>query len=229
MKKWLSLVLAVLMIFTLCACERETTEFSKSEDNLGALRTDISEMQQSFLGIGYTESEAAQIESVLAEVGITACKIVSADEETADGMRVVACSFNDPEVDGYFSTIHGVVSVIGDAAGLWYDSEQGGVLSQIPDTYVSPDAEIILMQIAEDMAAQIAQNPSTVKFSTLEWGFSREDLIYAVQGTFSCSNLMGVSEKHILQVWCESSEDFSTIKPYKVVMDDTVLVDKTVD
>lgn len=30
-------------------------------------------------------------------------------------------------------------------------------------------------------------------------------------------------------LWCESSEDFSTIKPYKVVMDDTVLVDKTVD
>lgn len=86
-------------------------------------------------------------------------------------------------------------------------------------TYVSSDAEIILMQIAEDVAARIAQNPSTVDFSTLEWGFSRDGRIYAVQGTFSCSNLMGVSETHVLQVWCEASEDYSKIQPYRVVLD----------
>lgn len=90
-------------------------------------------------------------------------------------------------------------------------------------TYVSTEAEMVLMQIAEDSAAQIAQNPSTVKFSTFEWGFSRNGHIYAVQGTFSCSNLMGVSETHVLQVWCEASEDYSKIKSYKVVLDDKEL------
>ena len=56
-----------------------------------------------------------------------------ADEETSDGMRVVACVFND-SVDGYFSTLHGKVSVIGGIKDFWYDSERGGVLSQIPES-----------------------------------------------------------------------------------------------
>lgn len=214
MKKAIFILLLVLLV-CLTGCG-ETSETPA---------TSLSKMQQTFVDIGYTESESIQIENALSEVGITKCKVVVTDEETTDGMRVVACSFNDPEVDGYFSTIHGEVSVIGSSDGVWYDSEQGGVLCQIPDTYVSSSAETILMKIAEDVAAQIAQNPSTVKFSTLEWGFSREGLVYAVQGTFSCSNLMGVSEKHTLQVWCESSEDYSKIQPYKVVMDGVVLTD----
>lgn len=96
-------------------------------------------------------------------------------------------------------------------------------------TYVSSDAEIILINIAEDVAVQIAQNPSTVDFSTLEWGFARDEYIYAVQGTFTCSNLMGVSETHVLQVWCKASEDYAKIQPYKVILDEKVLVDNSIN
>lgn len=216
MKK-IALILSFAIMLCLVGCGEKA---EKPKEN-------ISRMQQAFIDIGYAESESAQIESVLSEVGITECEVITADEETSDGMRVVACTFNDPGVDGYFSTIYDNIATIGDNNGLWYDSEQGGVLSQVPETSVSSEAEVILMQIAEDVAVQIAQNPSTIKFSTFEWGFAREGLTYAVQGTFSCSNLMGVSETHVLQVWCESSEDYSRIQPYKVVMDNAVLLDNS--
>lgn len=87
------------------------------------------------------------------------------------------------------------------------------------ETYVSYEAENVLMQIAEDVAKQIAQNPGTVEFKTMYWGFAREGTIYAVQGTFECSNLIGVKEEHDLQVWCEASEDYSSIQPYEVYLD----------
>lgn len=84
---------------------------------------------------------------------------------------------------------------------------------------VSYGAELVLMQIAEDVAKQVAQNPGTVDFKNLYWGFAREGRIYAVQGTFECSNLLGVTEEHDIQVWCEASEDYSKIQPYAVYLD----------
>ena len=91
--------------------------------------------------------------------------------------------------------------------------------TEVDDTHVSYEAEIVLMQIAEDIAKQIAQNPGTVEFKTMYWGFAREGTTYAVQGTFECSNLLGVTEEHDLQVWCEASEDYSSIQPYEVYLD----------
>ena len=86
---------------------------------------------------------------------------------------------------------------------------------------VSDEAELVLMQIAKDIAKQLAQNPSTVKFKDWYWGFAREGTTYAVQGTFECSNLAGVTEEHDLQVYCEASEDYSKIQPYSVYLDGT--------
>lgn len=86
-------------------------------------------------------------------------------------------------------------------------------------TDVTSEAEQVLMQITEDIAKQIAQNPSTVKFKTLYWGFARSGRTYTVQGTFECSNLFGVKEEHDLQVWCEASDDYSKIQPYEVYLD----------
>lgn len=87
------------------------------------------------------------------------------------------------------------------------------------NTEVSYEAELVLMQITEDMAKQVAQNPGTVEFKTLCWGFAREGTNYAVQGTFECSNLLGVTEEHDIQVWCEASSDYSKIQPYAVYLD----------
>ncbi len=83
-------------------------------------------------------------------------------------------------------------------------------------TEVSTEAETILMQIAKDVAKQIAKNPSTVKFETFAWGFYRDGHTYAVQGTFTCSNLMGVEETNVLKVVCKASEDYKKIQPYEV-------------
>ena len=106
---------------------------AKAEILLIPTEQDTSKMQQEFLELGYSETEAKHIESVLDEVGIKKCKVLMADEETSDGMRVVACVFND-SVDGYFSTLHGKVAVIGGIKDFWYDSERGGVLSQISES-----------------------------------------------------------------------------------------------
>ncbi len=84
---------------------------------------------------------------------------------------------------------------------------------------VSSEAELILMTIAEDIAKQVAQNPETVKFKTFYWGFARTGHIYAVQGTFECSNLMGVTEAHDIQVWCKANQDYSKIQAYSAYLD----------
>ena len=89
-------------------------------------------------------------------------------------------------------------------------------VNELDGSDVSGDAEIILMQIAEDIAKQVAKNPSTVKFKTLYWGFWRNERIYAVEGTFICSNLMGAQEENVLRVVCEASEDYKKIVPYEV-------------
>lgn len=84
---------------------------------------------------------------------------------------------------------------------------------------VSDGAQIVLRMIAEDMAKKIAQNPSTVKMSLFSAGYAKNGHLYAVQQEFSCSNLMGVSETHIVKVVCESNEDESKIQPFEVWLD----------
>lgn len=88
---------------------------------------------------------------------------------------------------------------------------------------VSDGAQMVLRQIAEDTAKQIAQNPSTVKMSLFSAGYAKNGHLYAVQQEFSCSNLMGVSETHIVKVVCESNEDESKIQPFEVWLDGEVL------
>lgn len=84
---------------------------------------------------------------------------------------------------------------------------------------VSDGAQMVLRQIAEDMAKKIAQNPSTVKMSLFSAGYAKNGHLYAVQQEFSCSNLMGVSETHIVKVVCESNADESKIQPFEVWLD----------
>lgn len=88
---------------------------------------------------------------------------------------------------------------------------------------VSDGAQMVLRQIAEDMAKQIAQNPSTVKMSLFSAGYAKNGHLYAVQQEFSCSNLMGVPETHIVKVVCESNEDESKIQPFEVWLDGEVV------
>ena len=94
-------------------------------------------------------------------------------------------------------------------------------------TEVTYEMELVLMEIAEDMAKRIAQNPSTVDFAVLEWGFARDGTTFAVQGGFSCSNLLGVSEKHTIRVWCEASDDYSKIQPYRIDLDGSTIVNNS--
>lgn len=84
---------------------------------------------------------------------------------------------------------------------------------------VSSGAQIVLAQIAEDMAKQVAQNPSTVKMSIFSQGFYKDGHTYAVQSDFSCSNLMGVKESHTIEVIAVSNEDESKISPTEVYLD----------
>lgn len=84
---------------------------------------------------------------------------------------------------------------------------------------LSDGAQIVLRMIAEDMAKKIAQNPSTVKMSLFSAGYAKNGHLYAVQQEFSCSNLMGVSETHIVKVVCESNADESKIQPFEVWLD----------
>lgn len=84
---------------------------------------------------------------------------------------------------------------------------------------VSDAAQIVLAQIAEDMAKQVAKNPSTVKMSIFSQGFYKDGHTYAVQSDFTCSNLMGVSETHTIKVVAVSNEDESKIQPTAVYFD----------
>lgn len=106
-----------------------------------------------------------------------------------------------------------------DNIGISLDPLEHETLQESQETEITDEAELALMNIAKDMAKQIAKNPGTVEFKDWYWGFSREGRTYAVQGTFECSNLMGVSEEHDIQVWCEASEDYSKIQPYAVYLD----------
>lgn len=91
--------------------------------------------------------------------------------------------------------------------------------SEGSEAKVSYEQEIILMMIAEDMAKQVAQNPSTVSFKSMYWLFERDGHTFWVQGTFKCSNLLGVVEEHTIKVMCVANSDYSKIQPKQVYLD----------
>lgn len=84
---------------------------------------------------------------------------------------------------------------------------------------VSDAAQMVLGQIAEDAAKQVAKNPSTVKMSIFSQGFYKDGHTYAVQSDFTCSNLMGASENHTIKVVAVSNEDESKIQPTEIYFD----------
>ena len=64
------------------------------------------------------------------------------------------------------------------------DSSESTLQAAPPDEWTDDipyQAEVVLSQIAEDMAKQAAQNPGTVKMKALTMGFANKGHIYAVQ------------------------------------------------
>lgn len=90
-------------------------------------------------------------------------------------------------------------------------------------TEVSSEAEMILMMMTEDVAKQISNYPATVDFNTFEWGFWRNDHVYAVQGTFSCTNAFGVEEEYTLKLICEANDDYSQISAKEVYLNEELI------
>lgn len=190
-----------------------------------------SSVAEILVSVGYSEEHASEIESVLNSVGITSIEIFSMSGEAENGLNAMSCYPNGSNEDaGRFTvtTENGVVFYVGFRDEDLYDSSQGGVLKQysevpIPETDVSSAAETSLMMMAEEVAAQIANYPATVKFNTFAWGFWRNDRVYAVQGTFTCTNAFGVEEEHVLRLVCEASEDNSSISAKEVYLDGTLV------
>ena len=90
-------------------------------------------------------------------------------------------------------------------------------------SYVSPEAEMILVQMTEDVAKQISNYPATVDFNTFAWGFWRNERVYAVQGIFTCTNAFGVEEEYTLRLICEASDDYSQISVKEVYLNDELI------
>jgi hypothetical protein len=111
-----------------------------------------------------------------------------------------------------------------DAAESGVASVESGIVDVFtPETDVSSAAEISLMAMAENVAQQISNYPATVNFNEFAWGFWRNDHVYAVQGTFTCTNAFGVKEEHVLKLVCETSEDNSSISAKEVYLDGTLI------
>lgn len=84
---------------------------------------------------------------------------------------------------------------------------------------VSYSAELVLSQIAEDMAKQAAQNPDTVKMKASTMVFGNKGDIYTVESDFECSSLVNYTETHTIRVYCEADTDRGKIQPYEVYLD----------
>ncbi len=103
-------------------------------------------------------------------------------------------------------------------------SESDETESATEDSHeVSDGGQMVLAQIAEDAAKQVAQNSSTVKMSIFSQGFYKDGHTYAVQSDFTCSNLMGVKESHTIKVVAVSNEDESKIFPTEVYLDGALI------
>ena len=209
-------VLAILLLTTACLPFASTTS-----------PTDEPSIIEVLVDVGYSEENANYMQGVLNSVGITSIKIATMSGEAESGLNAMVCYPNGLDEDGSRVTVtteNGLVFYVGFRGEDLYNISRGGVLKQfsdipIPETEVSPDAEISLMMMAENVAKQIANYPATVDFKTFEWGFWRNDRVYAVQGTFTCTNAFGVKEEHVLRLVCETSEDNSSISAKEVYLD----------
>lgn len=209
-------------------------------------KVECSPLQEALMSYGFTEEEANAFESVLMECGIELDRIdqLSVPEiENVDefsGMESYTGSLSEKVSVLIITDKKAVTSVSvqfynffdGTVTENLYLSLSGGLLKTmeevvIPETEVESDKETLLMIIAEDMARQVAQNPTTVDFKTMYWGFERKDNQYAVQGTFDCANLFGVKEQHTILVFCESNFETQKMKPYKIVLDGVTMVDES--
>lgn len=213
-------VLAVLLLTTACLPIAGTTS-----------PTQELSIVEVMVDVGYSDGNAVYAERVLNSVGITSIEIVSMSGEAENGLNAMVCYPNGLDKEGSRVTVtteNGIVFYVGFRGEDLYHVSRGGVLKQfsdipIPETDVSSDAEIRLMMMAEDVAKQIANYPATVDFKTLCWGFWRNDRVYAVQGTFTCTNAFGVKEEHVLKLICETSEDNSSISTKEVYLDGNLI------
>lgn len=87
------------------------------------------------------------------------------------------------------------------------------------DNVVDNNEEIILMMMAEDIAMDISNYPSTTKILTDSWTFEQKDLKYTTCCKFECSNAYGINETHVLAIVSEATSDGSKINPIDVAVD----------
>ena len=213
-------VLSVLLLTTACFPSVGTNSHAEELSIVDTL-----------VAVGYSEGNASFAQGVLNSVGITSIKIDTMSGEAESGLNAMVCYPNGMKKDGSRVTVtteNGLVFYVGFRGEDLYNVSRGGVLKQfsdipIPETDVSSDAEISLMMMAENVAKQIANYPATVDFKTFEWGFWRNDRVYAVQGTFTCTNAFGVEEEHVLRLVCETSEDNSSISAKEVYLDGVLI------
>lgn len=159
---------------------------------------------------GYTAENSAKIQEVLNMVGIERIEIENMTGEPESGLNTVVFYPNGETEENrraLFTSDNGEIFYVGFLDEDLYDKDNGGYLKSyndvhIPEAEVSYEAETVLMMIAEDVAKSVANNPSTVDFKTMLWGFKREDDKYTVSGTFECANSFGVEEEHEITVAC---------------------------
>jgi hypothetical protein len=243
-EKLLVVLLIVTVVFVLTACTNESISankvsggapvaFSSNNPNEDAVKMLAhNNTEEKLIALGYTQNQSLAICSTLVGIGIESIKVVVADDETEDGMRVIVVYFNDTTRSGFVSTVFGETAVVGvespsGEVEILYDTEQGGLLTtwnEFENTInVTYDQQIVLMTMCEDVAKMIAQNPATVDFKTFMWEFGRDEQDYSVQGVFTCSNLFGVTEEHTLRVDAKANDDYSIIQPHTIYLDNVMV------
>lgn len=157
-----------------------------------------------FTALGIATADTCDHEYELAESVEAKCE--------EDGYEKYRCSLCGYEKTEEMEAL-GHEMVDGVCSRCWY-AEEADDLSE-----VSAGAEMVLAQMAEDIAKQIATNPDTVKMNIWSQGFYRDDHLYAVQSEFSCSNAFGVEETSTVKVVALSNEDESKISPIEIYLD----------
>ena len=245
MKRLIVVLLAGIMVFGLAGCGASgSVDADPAEEK--SLECDYVDV---LVEQGYSEDEAQSIGDVLVSVGIDDLSIVYAEAEQEDGSRMVVCLPNNATNDrcrAYFLTENGVcvfaaVNNIGGNGDIYtsdrytlYDTEAGGFVREYEDVIseieVNSTEEASLMEMTEQMAKQIAKNPSTVDFQLFAWAFEQyfegNENVFWVQGVFSCSNLLGVSEERTITMKYVTYSSGSAIKGVKVWLDGALVADE---
>ena len=231
MQKLVSFVLAVMLAFGLVGCSSSggdaATENDRSGESqgteqnttvsFGAISDDVLPVAQEYYSCvkqymdgtaGFNDTKTRLME--ISETG-------GQELQDIGGVIGIELFFMLGEDNPNDALLAAAVNVLG--ITLYPDEYTSSSNGTNTSEEVTHDEEITLRMIAEDIAKQIAQNPQTVNFKTLYWGFAKNGDTYAVQGTFECSNLMGVKEEHDLQVWCTASRDRTKIQPPLVFLD----------